>query len=832
MASGPRPKQSNTLALALHHHQAGRLAQAAQLYQEIIARDPEHADALRLLGVVAQQQGRHELAADLLEQAIGVNPRIAEYHNDLGLALQALGRQERAIEAFQAALQLKPEMAETHYNLGNALKAQGRTDEAIASYRVALQLRPKYPEALNNLGNALKDGEKFDEAVATFRAALAIEPRFASALANLGNALQTLGRARQPRDRAHHERTLELDQAVEAYRAALALQPGDAQTHNNLGGTLAALERWDEAIGCYQTALRLAPRYAEALFNLGNAAAARRRPAAAAQAYRAALEAQPEYPEALNNLGNVLREEGALEEAIAAYRQALALKADFAEAHNNLGTALKDHGQTDAAEGSFREALRHRADYAEALSNLGNLLRDQGRMPEALAALRQAVALQPGKVVLHNNLIYALHFDPDYDPAAVAGELREWNERHALPLARFIKPHANNRDPERELRVGLVSPDFRSHPIGRFLLPLLEAHAAARGAAGGGAAGAAAEGGACRFFCYSDAPFPPRKADAITARIQACADRWANTADLTDRELAEMIRLDHVDILLDLTMHMEGSRLGVFAQEPAPVQMTYLAYPTSTGLDTMDYRLTDGALDPPGADASVYTEKALRLASYWCYPAPERAPAVGPLPAVAAGRVTFACLNNFAKVSPQALQTWTQILQAVPNSRLFLHAVPGRHREHVLGALSAAGIAPERCQFFGFLPFGEYLELHNQIDIALDPFPYAGGTTSCDALYMGVPLITLAGPTALSRGGVSILSALGLPELMGGMREDYVRIAVGLAKDWSRLEQLRATLRGRMLGSVLMDGRGHARDFQARLREVWRTWARSDEQAG
>jgi protein O-GlcNAc transferase len=251
--------------------------------------------------------------------------------------------------------------------------------------------------------------------------------------------------------------------------------------------------------------------------------------------------------------------------------------------------------------------------------------------------------------------------------------------------------------------------------------------------------------------------------------------------------------------------------------------MTYLAYPTSTGLVAMDYRLSDSALDPPDADTSVYIEKTLRLRSYWCYPAPDGAPDVAPLPAraIGGGHVTFACLNNFAKVSPQALRTWMDILQALPESRLFLHASPGSHRDRLRATLAAAGIDPARCEFFGFLNFADYLALHHQIDIALDPFPYAGGTTSCDALYMGVPLVTWAGPTALSRGGVSLLSALGLPELIAATPESYVEIAVKLAQDLPRLEQLRATLRDRMAASPLMDARGFAQDFQTLMRRAW-----------
>jgi predicted O-linked N-acetylglucosamine transferase (SPINDLY family) len=819
MSSTPRPNLANTFALALQHHQAGRLSQAAQLYQEIIALDPQHADALRLYGVIAHQVGRHELAADLIGQAIKINPRIPEYHNDLGLALHALGRFQPAIAAFQAALQLQPNLPEAQYNLANTLRADGQLDHAIATYNLALQLRPNYPEALNNLGNALKDRQQFAQAVAAFRQAVAIQPRYVQALCNLGNALQTLGQAKasshQPHDDSH-----ELQQAVEAYRAALALQPNDPQIHNNLGTALETLGRSDEALACYQAALRLMPRYADAWFNLGNLLRNRRHFGDATRAYRNALEVQPQYPEALNNLANALRDQGELEQAIATYRQALALKPDFPEALNNLATALKDHGDTDDAVAAFHAALKLKPDYATALSNLGNVLKDQGLLPEALAAMRQAVALRPAIAELHNNLIYTLHFDPAYDPRAVARELALWNERHAEPLVRLIRPHDNDRSPgggDRPLRIGFVSPDFRSHPIGRFLLPLFEAHTPDPNAE-------------FRYFCYSDAPFPPSKPDPITTRLKPHADRWHNTADLLDTELAALIRLDKIDLLLDLTMHMEGSRLTLFAQKPAPVQITYLAYPTSTGISAMDYRLTDAAFDPPESDTSIYTEKTLRLRSYWCYPKPDNAPEVAPPPSTTgpnAGTLTFACLNNFAKVSPQALATWIDILKALPNSRLFLHAPPGSHRDRTRQTLATAGINPDRLSFFGFLPFPDYLALHNQIDIALDPFPYAGGTTSCDALYMGVPLLTLAGPTALSRGGTSILTALNLPDLIAPTPAAYTQLALTLAQDLPRLATLRQELRPRMEASILMNAQAYTQDFHATLRHAWRQWCQS-----
>ena len=323
------------------------------------------------------------------------------------------------------------------------------------------------------------------------------------------------------------------------------------------------------------------------------------------------------------------------------------------------------------------------------------------------------------------------------------------------------------------------------------------------------------------IFCYSSV----LNADGMTDLIRARTDVWRDVPALSDEQLARAIRDDRIDILVDLTMHMSGSRLLAFAYKPAPVQVTYLAYCSTTGLDAMDYRLTDPYLDPPGENDRFYSEKCAYLPeTYWCYRPSDETPEVSRLPALDAGCVTFGCLNNFSKVSQPALSAWCRLLGTLPGSRLILHAPSGSHRQRALDFFAGQGVASDRVSFSPTLPENEYLAVYQGIDVALDPFPYAGGTTTCDALWMGVPVTSLAGQTAVGRAGVSILSNVGLADLVARDVEGYVRIAAGLAGNLERLGELRATLRRRMQRSPLMDARRFAHNVETLYREFWEHW--------
>jgi predicted O-linked N-acetylglucosamine transferase (SPINDLY family) len=455
------------------------------------------------------------------------------------------------------------------------------------------------------------------------------------------------------------------------------------------------------------------------------------------------------------------------------------------------------------AEACLRRAIELDASYAEPHANLGNLLKDRGELDAALAEYRRAVELRPDLSLLHSNLLLALHYTLDCSPADLAREHRQWAARHVAPLAPLRQPHANDRDPERRLRVGYVSPDFREHAVARFMLPVLERHDRADS----------------EVFAYSDV----QKPDAITAAIRGNVDRWCDVHALGDEQLADAVRRDRIDILVDLAAHSAHNRLLVFARKPAPVQVTYLAYCSTTGVDAIDYRLTDRFLDPPGGDTSHYTERSVRLPGcYWCY----SPPAVYPAPSTerAAGPPAFGCLNNFAKVTDATLAVWAELLQRVPEASLVLYARGESHRERVRSALRQAGLDAERVRFVGWQPLCDYLETYRGIDVGLDPFPYTGGTTTCDALWMGVPVVSMTGATAVSRAGSTLLEHASLGECVARSEAEYLELAAGLLRDRARLAALRAELRGRLQRSPIMDAAGFARGLEAAYREMWRGW--------
>lgn len=526
----------------------------------------------------------------------------------------------------------------------------------------------------------------------------------------------------------------------------------------------------------------------------------------AVQSIEAAISNCPNNPYYHNNLGKALESLGRCEEAIAACRQAIGLKPGVADVHNNLGNALTSVGQLDEAAAACRHAITLAPRLAEAHSNLGHVLKAMGEPDEAIASFRQAIELKPDLAGAHSNLVYAMHFHPPCDARMLYEEHRRWNYQHAEPLKKFIRPHANDRNPDRRLRIGHVSRDFREHPVGRFLLPLVAGHDPERFEA----------------TCYCDVQ-PP---DRLTSTIRQHAEPWRNILGLSDEQAAELIREDQIDILVDPTMHMARNRMLLFARKPAPVQVTYLAYWSTTGLDTMDYRLTDPHLDPPGINDRFYSERSIRLPeTYWCYfPVNEPAPEISALSALSDGGLTFGSLNNFCKVSRRSMEMWIQLLCATPKSRLILHAHEGHHRQRAWDLLEHEGVDPRRLTFVGRLPVLDYLILYRQIDIGVDRFPCNGGTTTCDALWMGVPVVSMAGNTAVGRGGVSVLRNIGLTELIAETPEQYVRAAADLTQDLPRLSELRRTLRRRMQASLLMNAAPFISNVEAAFREMWRNW--------
>jgi predicted O-linked N-acetylglucosamine transferase (SPINDLY family) len=817
----------HAMQLALGHHQAGRRAEAEAIYRQVLAEFPDHAGALHLLGVLAGQEGDTGSAIDLIGRAAALNPGVAQYHSNLGEFCCRAGQWDRAIASLGRAIALKPDLAVAHGNLGNALKATGRTSEAIDAYRRSLELRGDQAAVLTNLGVALHETGRLDDAVATYRQALALDPGLAEASYNLGSSLRLLGRLDEAIDalgqaialnpgraEAHNNRGAalheagRLDGAIASYRQAIALLPGSAEAHGNLGRALNDAGRFDEAVDALRRALAIQPEDAPAWYQLGNALRQSGRLDEAIAAYQRAIELRPDHALAHNNLGVALQEAERLEPAISAYSRAIAIEPGLAEVHYNLGSTYKLLGRYDEAIAAFRRAIERNPAQAEAYNNLGGALHDIGRFDESHECFRKAALLNPDSPAAASNLLFTAHYHPDLDAQAILAEHRCWARRYAEPLVAEIRPHCNDRSPERRLRVGFVSPDLRQHPVGRSLLSLFLHR----------------DRGQVAFVGYSDVRVP----DELTAKLKALSDEWHETRSIADTQFADRIRVDRIDILVDPTLHTSDNRLLVFAHKPAPVQVTMLGPPATTGLATMDYRLTDPYLDPPGETDDDYSEQSVRLPHcFWVFPAPAVSSPVGPLPALRNGFVTFGYLNQFAKVTRPTQELWVKVLQALPGSRLILQAPCGGHRDAVRALFARRGIRGDRLEFVTRAGQAEYFDRYQTLDLSLDPFPYNGHTSSLDPLWMGVPVITLAGRTGVGRGGVSMLTNAGLPELIAWTPEQYVDLAVAWGTDWERLAEVRAGLRQRIRSSPLLDGKQYAADVEAAFRRMWLTWCGS-----
>jgi predicted O-linked N-acetylglucosamine transferase (SPINDLY family) len=819
----PQMTVQQAVDVAAELSRAGRAAEAESIHRQLIAAAPGNPDHLGMLARLAFQTGQAAFAEDVLRRVAALEPRNLNHQNNLGMILAAQGKLDEAIGILRQALALDPQSAEAHGNLANALAAKGETDAAIAEYLRALELRPDIAEFHNNLANSLRTKGDLDAAIEHFRAALAIRPGNLQTQTNLALALKQKAR---------------WEESIAAYRAAVEMSPADPQSYLNLADTLQDAKRHQEAVEEYRRVLSLNGASAEANYGMGNAMRSIGDLADALAAYERAIAIKPDYTDAYNNLGVTLQEKGELDRAIDVLNRACTINPKYVEARNNLGIAYHEATRFLEAMEAYSAALAIKPDYSEAMANLALTLEKLGRIEEAIQLYRKSLEIRPDQGITRNNfanllretgqveealaeyrraadrmtepwaasnLVFLLHTLPEYGPQELLEEHLKWARRYADPLYPPVPAFENDRSPDRRLRVGYVSPDFNEHPVGRFLLPMFGNR----------------DRGGFEVYCYSGVKRP----DDITSQLRRLSDVWRITNGLTDQRLAEIIRQDRIDILIDLTMHLDGCRLLTFARKPAPVQVTYLAYCGTTGLRAIDYRITDPYFDPPGQYDSDYTEKSVRLArTYWCYVAPRQAPVPVELPALNTGHVTFGCMNNFSKISSAATSTWARLLGAVPDSRLLLHCREGGHRDRIRTQFAEGGVDPSRIDFVPRLPGTDYFLQYHRMDIALDPFPYPGGTTSCDALWMGVPVVTLAGRTAISRGGVSIISNVGLPELIAQTPEQYVEIAAGLSRDLDHLAKLRTRLRAQMQASSLMDAPQFARDIEAAYRYMWREW--------
>jgi predicted O-linked N-acetylglucosamine transferase (SPINDLY family) len=576
---------------------------------------------------------------------------------------------------------------------------------------------------------------------------------------NQFSELQTLGHSFWKRG--------DLPGAANAFEKALEWRPADGPTLSNLASVLAMQGKFDDAIRVFTRALDLEPANFSTMENLGTALFSLKRFAEAEAWFRKALVLNPASAALHNKIATALASQDRLDAAIDEYKKAVAIKADLASAWSSLGALYRGIGQLDQSISSFRYGLNAKAD-----PHIGS------------------------------GMLYSMLFHPGYSSEHLLDEHRKWDEMFARSHYP-ARPPAKQNVAGRRIRVGYVSPYFRQHVVGTNLIPLVREHNRSE----------------FEIFCYSHTA----ARDLLTKRFQSTTDHWRDITALDDKSAADLIRVDGIDILVETALHMAEHRLLLFAMKPAAVQVTFAGYPGTTGLSAMDFRLTDGLLDPPGqSDQGRYSEGSIRLKSFWCFdPLGEELP-ISESPVTRNGRVTFGCLCTFAKVSDPILNLWGRILSRVPGSRLILLTPAGRARERVRTTMATHDVDASRIEFHSWMPRLQYMQLYDQIDIFLDSFPYNGHSTMIDALWMGVCPLSLRGETVVSRGGLSILSNLGLGEHVAKDEDEYLCNATKVAGDPASLANLRHGMRQRMRQSCLMDATGFARGVEAAFREMMR----------
>lgn len=770
---------------------AGRLDEAGRTCDDIVADQPHNAEALHLRGVIAFQQGKVGSALSFVEQALQHNPSAAAYHHTRGICLQHQQRFEEALAAYQEAVRINPRLAPAHLNRAVLLQREGRLEQALLGYEQALSLEPRYALAHSNRGAILHQLQRFEEAVAACDRALAYSPGLVQAHINRGAALEALGR---------------LDEALGVFDEALNLKPDLAKIHFNRGNVLRLLGRLREAVAAYERALRLQPDYAAAHIGRATAFEQEGRLDEALAAFEQAARMAPESARAHLGRGIIMRQQDRREEALAAFERALQCEAGLREAHLQRAGVLRESGRFAAALAALDQALQIDPEFAAAHKHRANLLAQLGRHCEAAEASTAALRLKPEDAEAHSNYLFNLEYDPSQDDASRFAAHLEWGKRHGSPPDAYLT-HDNTRDPEKTLRVGLVSRNLCLHPVGYMTLPLL----------------VAADRAQLSFVCYSDRG----QDNALTAQLKSLADGWRSTFGMSDRALAERVRQDDIDILIDLAGHTPYNRLPMFALKPAPIQVSWLDYRATTGLTAIDYVLSDPVMAPPGAER-WFVERVARLpTTRLCYAPLAYAPRPSAPPMLARGWPTFGSFNNVTKISPKVFQVWARLLTALPEARLLLKwATFGEPetRAYYFRLLEDLRVETSRVELRGESPHPQMLAEYADVDIALDPFPFCGGVSSLEALWQGVPVVTLPQDHQASRQTQAFLTALGRTEWVAENEDDYVRIGVALVRDPQRLSCLRGEQRALMAKSPLCDGPSFARHFESALRTMWRNW--------
>jgi predicted O-linked N-acetylglucosamine transferase (SPINDLY family) len=783
-----RPSNPATIESAQSAFSEGRLSDAEDICREILGKDERCAEAWHLMGKMAALQGDLETAGEFGSVACELDPHNADFVRELAEVFLRKKELEPAEQKVRQTLDMAPDSPEGLVLLGRILAEKDDKPSSLEAFQDALRIRKDYAEGFSHYAAALQKFERGKDAISQIRKACALEPDSVEFQTNLAILL---------------ERNARYVDALAAYGKAARMNPNVGFVWFRQGKLLNGLKRYAESIPALEKAISLPGQLGDYHYEYGLALHMSKRFQEAIVHYEKALSMGYNTAALQCNRGVIYKDLRRGAEAIMAFHAAVKMDPSNVSYLNNLGAAALELGLNSEALECFEQAVEKNPKLPTARNNIGNLLKDRARGMDALPQYRKSMELNPDDRDAPSNYLLCHMYIPDMDPKLVFEEHKKWgiSTTKKFPPAFKFKL----REVGAKIRVGFLSADLCHHPVAHFIEPIFRGYDRER----------------LEFLAYGD----QRKSDEFSARFAKQVDLWRETSSYDDRALAKLIHEDRVDILFELAGHTAYNRLGVFALKPCPVQVSYLGYPGTTGLPTIDFRITDAFADPQGTTEHLHIEKLIRVPECaWCFEPDAASPEVEPLPALKNGYVTFGCFNNMAKLNPSLFETWAEILLRVPESHLRLKArtlTDDGVRKELKSYFTERGIEEDRLDFFGHTKkIADHLNHYHSVDIALDSFPYHGTTTTCEAMWMGCPVVTRAGKTHVSRVGVSLLSAVGLQEFITDTREAYIEKVVALAGQTERLKELRSGMRDRLRQSVLMDEKRFVQGFETALMEM------------
>ncbi|XP_010543807.1 PREDICTED: probable UDP-N-acetylglucosamine--peptide N-acetylglucosaminyltransferase SPINDLY [Tarenaya hassleriana] len=791
-----------------------KFADALALYESALEKDSRNVEAHIGKGICLQMQNKGRLALDSFSEAIRLDPQNACALTHCGILHKDEGRLVEAAESYQKALMANPSyklaaecLAVVLTDLGTSLKLAGNTQEGIQKYYEALKIDPHYAPAYYNLGVVYSEMMQYDSALSCYEKAALERPMYAEAYCNMGVIYKNRG---------------DLETAIACYERCLSVSPNFEIAKNNMAialtdlGTKIKLEGdVNQGVAYYKKALYYNWHYADAMYNLGVAYGEMLKFDMAIVFYELALHFNPHCAEACNNLGVIYKDRDNLDKAVECYQMALSIKPNFAQSLNNLGVVYTVQGKMDAAASMIEKAILANPTYAEAYNNLGVLYRDAGNIPMAIDAYEQCLRIDPDSRNAGQNRLLAMNYINEGHDDKLFEAHRDWGRRFMKLYPQYTS-WDNSKDPERPLVIGYISPDFFTHSVSYFIEAPLTHHNYTN----------------YKVVVYSAVVKADAKTYRFKEKVLKKGGMWKEVYGVDEKKIASMVREDKIDILVELTGHTANNKLGTMACRPAPVQVTWIGYPNTTGLPSVDYRITDSLSDPPDTKQK-HVEELVRLPEcFLCYTPSAEAGPVCSTPALSNGFVTFGSFNNLAKITPKVLQVWARILCAVPNSRLVVKCKPfscDSIRQRFLTTLEQLGLESMRVDLLPLILFNhDHLQAYSLMDISLDTFPYAGTTTTCESLYMGVPCITMAGSVYAPNVGVSLLTKVGLGHLIAKTEDEYVQTAIEMASDVTALAKSRMNLRDLMAKSSVCDGPNFTLALESAYRSMWRRYCEGD----